>query len=154
MPRKLCINVNESPDEIDSILENTGEREKFLKRANLLALLKANTYDYSSDLAVELNVERRTISRWIKIYEECGIDQLFQRYNGSNAKRKITPEMEESIKTYCDLKQNENFGNKKGLSCSDVQQYVHEEFNIKIKYHTIYRLVKKIEMEMMGHIEK
>lgn len=144
MPKKLNVYIKESLEEIDEIFEAVDSRKRFIKRFLMLDSLRNQESEYLSDLALELNVERRTVSRWINTYSTKGIHALFNRKNKNNARKIISYEIESFIECWI----TEKLKNKESLSCSELIIVLHNSKNIKVPYHTLYRAMQRIDKKL------
>lgn len=114
------------------------ERDSALRpRLHLLVLIKSQEISSQTQAAEHLAVHRNTISDWLGRYRQGGLDRLLEHgQRGKPAGQKTVPEpVFESLKQR--LNEPEGFA-----GYTDVQQWLLEEFGLKVPYPSVYGLVR------------
>ena len=131
---KALPKIKETVEEIRMMLKN----ESLVKRQNRLqALYLIVTQEARSRTKISkvLGFNRNTISEWMRLYEEQGLEKMLEIYRPSGAKAKISEaavaEIEEILAT------------EKGFrTYREIHQMVVKKHKIDIKYAAVHKLVR------------
>ena len=131
---KALPKIKETAEEIRMMLKN----ESLVKRQNRLqALYLIVTQEARSRTKISkvLGFNRNTISEWMRLYEEQGLEKMLEIYRPSGAKAKISEaavaEIEEILAT------------EKGFrTYREIHQMVVKKHKIDIKYAAVHKLVR------------
>ena len=131
---KALPKIKETAEEIRMMLKN----EPLVKRQNRLqALYLIVTQEARSRTKISkvLGFNRNTISEWMRLYEEDGLEKLLEIYRPSGAKAKISAvaiaEIEEILAT------------EKGFrTYREIHQMVVKKHKIDVKYAAVHKLVR------------
>ena len=131
---KALPKIKETAEEIRMMLKN----EPLVKRQNRLqALYLIVTQEAKSRTKISkvLGFNRNTISEWMRLYEEEGLEKMLEIYRPSGAKAKISEaavaEIEEILAT------------EKGFrTYREIHQMVVKKHKIDITYAAVHKLVR------------
>lgn len=131
---KALPKIKETAEEIRMMLKN----EPLVKRQNRLQalyLVVTQAARSRTKISKALGFNRNTISEWMRLYEEQGLEKLLEIYRPSGAKAKISEaavaEIEEILAT------------EKGFrSYREIHQMVVKKHKIDIKYAAVHKLVR------------
>jgi len=131
---KALPKIKETAEEIRMMLKN----EPLVKRQNRLqALYLIVTEEARSRTKISkvLGFNRNTISEWMRLYEEQGLEKMLEIYRPSGAKAKISEaavaEIEEILAT------------EKGFrTYREIHQMVVKKHKIAVKYAAVHKLVR------------
>ena len=145
--------IADNLDELRRRLHN--ERDPKLKpRLHLLVLIKAEQVSTRQQAAAHLAVHRNTISNWLKLYQEAGLEHLLRlKEPGAPAGQRCLPEpVFEALKRQ--LQDRDGFA-----SYGEVQQWLCDEFGQELPYKTVhglvrYRLKAKLKRARPSHAKK
>lgn len=144
--------VVESDVELKKLLtKNKGERSR--KRIRMLMSLKSETYKTRKELADGIGVGKRTLERWIHVYENKGIAVLLAPLSRDRTSTFITKEAHVALlKRLSDPK-------KAFVSYIEMQVWLKVEFDCDIKYDNLYYYVRtkfktKLKVPRKSHINK
>ena len=90
------IQITESERELKKLLKQTNGPKK--SRVQALYWLKIGVVETTQDIAVLLNCHRITVSRWLKVYREAGMEGLLEKKKSPGRPRSIPSEAEEALK--------------------------------------------------------
>jgi len=114
------------------IIEKKTSNKKLLIRVQAFKLLYKN-WKYSQ-IAQAIDVTNNTITNWIKIYNENGLNNLFSlKYKGSKAK--LTKEQ------FYLLKEKTETGSF--TYAKEASQFIQETFNVSYHLRHVQKLLKK-----------
>jgi len=130
---------------VPTILETEDELRKRLLaesrkrlRTRILAMLMLKTGQQSTKegVADALGVHRHTVARWLEKYRKGGIEELVTIRTRPNRKRVVPNTVMRRLEA--ELRENpEQFS-----SFRDVQAWIRAQFEMDVKYKTVYRLVR------------
>lgn len=121
-------------DEIDDLLKEFNKNTEVHNRILFIrALLNGHTI---KDTTAILNVRRETGSRWLKDYNNHGLNGLIPSHYNSGAKCRLSKEQLNQI-------QEEIINSDKSYNIKEVQNYILEEFDIKYSYKQVWEILKK-----------
>ena len=130
-------------------------RQAILKlRLHLLILLKSNPNMTRQRAADHLALHRNTVARWLRLYQQDGLDALLTtRPVGAPAGQKSLPP-EVLAQLQARLKTLEGF-----TSYGHVQQWIHQEFDLAIAYPTLHNIIRyqlkaKLKRARPSHAKK
>jgi transposase len=143
--------------ETAQVLENRARKEKDPKlkiRLNMLVLLLGGKAKKRRQVADQLAVHRNTVGRWLRSYEEGGIDNLLEINSPAHKReqRSIPQEGFEALK--------ERLAQPGGFSSyREIQLWLHDTYDLEINYVTLhqivrYRLRAKPKVARESHIKK
>lgn len=131
---KALPKIKETAEEIRMMLKN----EPLVKRQNRLqALYLIVTQEAKSRTKISkvLGFNRNTISEWMRLYEEEGLEKLLEIYRPSGAKAKISEAAVAEIE--------EILAGEKGFrTYREIHQMVVKKHKIDIKYAAVHKLVR------------
>ncbi len=128
--------INFTLEEIKTLLrqqKNSTNRNK-LQVLYWLKLGEVQTITKAADL---LGVHRTTVQRWWKEYKQGGINQLLEQKQRTGRPPSIPSEVIQGIKKQLS---QENAGFK---SYKEIQQWVKNEYQVDVKYSTLYHFITK-----------
>jgi transposase len=139
------------------VLENRTHKEKDPKlkiRLNMLVLLLGGKAKTRQQVADQLALHRNTVGRWLRSYEQGGINNLLQINSPAHKReqRSIPQEVFEALK--------ERLAQPSGFSSyREIQLWLHNTYDLKINYVTLhqivrYRLRAKPKVARKSHIKK
>ena len=82
-------------------------------------------------LADHLNVNKRTLERWINKYMKGGIESMLTKKTRKKGSRVITQNMHDALESKLSNSTN-SF-----QSYIDAQKWIEKEFGVKVRYHTL-----------------
>ena len=131
---KALPKIKETAEEIRMMLKN----ESLVKRQNRLqALYLIVTQEARSRTKISkvLGFNRNTISEWMRLYEEQGLEKMLEIYRPSGAKAKISAEAVAEIEGI--------LATGKGFrTYQEIHQMVVKKHKIDIKYAAVHKLVR------------
>lgn len=114
-----------------------AERRQRLKvRIMALWMLKSGQCTTREAVAEALGVHRHTITRWLSKYRRGGLDELLTIRTRPNRKRVVPDSVMRALEHELRV-HPEQFS-----SFKDVQAWLAERYGLRVKYKTIYRLVR------------
>ena len=107
------------------------------RRFQMLLLLKTGEAKSRSGAARQLDVHRHTVSDWLSLYEEGGIEKIqeVEDPGPEPGQQSIPPEAMEALKDR--LAESEGFGSYK-----DIQRWLAEEQDLELCYSTVHGIVR------------
>ena len=88
--------IIESDKELKTLMANYKEGRP-RKRIRMLIHLKAKTYTTRAELAIGLDIGKRTLERWIQTYISEGVDSLLAPITRSRDSEFITKDIHEAL---------------------------------------------------------
>lgn len=127
-----------SDKEMNDILKEHKDSYNIYRRILLIKMVKnGDTIKNASKIVA---VSRKTGERWVKEYNEKGIDGLLPDYSNCGLESELTDEMLEILHYYITH-------TDKGYTIKDVQDLIYGLFKIKFSYnHTWFITRKKLEL--------
>jgi len=121
-------------------LERLVRKEKdaqIQRRFQMLLLLKTGEAQSRSAAARQLDVHRHTVSDWLSLYEEGGIEKIqeVEDPGPEPGQQSIPSGVMEALKDR--LAEPEGFGSYK-----DIQQWLAEEQDLELCYSTVHGIVR------------
>lgn len=144
--------VVESEVELKNLLSKYKD-ERPRRRIRMLLNLKSKTYKTREELADGIGVGKRTLERWIHVYENKGIAFLLFPISRPRTSTFITTQIHEALfNRLSDPKKA--FG-----SYIEMQAWLNAEFGCDIKYENLYYYVRskfktKLKVPRKSHINK
>ena len=132
-------NLPEIAESVET-LERLVRKEKdaqIQRRFHMLLLLKTGEAKSRSGAARHLGVHRHTVSDWLSLYEEGGIEKIreVEDPGPEPGQQSIPPEVMENLKER--LAEPEGFGSYK-----DIQQWLAETCGVELCYSTVHGIVR------------
>ena len=129
------------------------KEERLRKRINMLLYLKAKSFKTRQELANALRVGKRTLERWVHIYENQGIAELIVPITRKKKSSFITEQIHEALSA--------RLNNPKDAftSYKEIQHWLDKEHDVQIKYNNLYYYLKqhfrtKLKVPRKSHIKK
>jgi len=130
------IEIKESLEDLRHILKSAKTHQSVI-RIQCLLFLKEKRFKNRTSIADTLSVSLSSIDRWIKIYQRQGIEQLLNMSSGGKRREVITREIHEK------LSQKLHDTNNPLLGFHDAVRWVEDNFNLQVKYTTLYSYIRK-----------
>lgn len=134
MARSFNIEISESGEYLSKSLKKA--RTAFEKeRLQMLWWVKTGQVTQHKQLSQRLGRDGSTVTRWLQKYRQGGLKKLLEVKASAGATRKITPPMLSRLveKLQC----SSGFS-----SYGQIVEWLEEEFNVQVKYKTVYGLVR------------
>jgi len=122
--------IKESLHELKSLRRKVSNH-RLKTRIQALILLKESKFNYRRDLTFHLGIHRASLTNWINIYLEKGIDGLLEIRNGGKRYSHVSPELHEA------LKEKTHNSEDPFMSYVEAVQWVKENYDQTIKYTTL-----------------
>lgn len=120
-------------DEMERRQKRTSDRRVAERIHAILLLNEGRNLKETSSI---LRIHPKTISRWIKIFSEYGIDELCSmKYENSGRNSKLNEEQELSLDSYL---------SDKNLSTKEIISWLEKEFKISYSESGLVKLLKKM----------
>ena len=121
-------------DEIDELLKEFRKNTEVHNRLLFIrSLLNGHTI---KDTTAILNVRRETGSRWLKDYNNQGLNGLIPRHYNSGAHCRLTKEQLHQL-------EEEIIKSDKPYNVKQAQNYILEEFGVTYSYKQVWEILKK-----------
>lgn len=135
----LMYNLPEITESVEK-LERLVRKEKdaqIQRRFHMLLLMKTGEAKSRSGAARQLGVHRHTVSDWLSLYEEGGIEKIQEVGDPGPepGQESIPPEAMEALKDR--LSRPEGFG-----SFKEIQRWLAEEQGVDLPYSTVHGIVR------------
>ena len=134
MGRVLKIEISETVEELKNLLNST-ENQKVKERIQTLYWLKSEQVKSENAIANLTGKHRTTISRWLRSYRRGGINALIVKGKSAGRSRKLSPEIEESLKQ--ELRDLEGFSSYK-----EIQRWLQVVHEVEMSYTGVHQLVR------------
>lgn len=153
MYRKEFPRIVESVEELRARLQQ--ERDAMLRlRLHLLLLIASGQVQTRCQAAEHLAVHRNSISKWLARYETGGLAALLVTRRRSKPKpvqRTLSPPV---LRTLKERLESGGFS-----SYTEIQRWLHQEFELTVPYRTVYGLVRerlkaKLKRARPRHVKK
>ena len=123
-----------SDSEINDLLKEHKDSYNIYRRVLLIKMVKdGDTIKHASEI---INVTRKTGERWIKEYNEKGIDGLLPDYSNCGLESELTDEMQEILYNYITTSEEQ-------YTIKDFQKLIHDLFGIKFSYNHAWFIARK-----------
>ncbi len=105
-------------------------------RLHLLVLLRSGQVQERQEAAAHLGVHRNTIGRWLKAYQDGGLEHLLQskRPGAKPGQKTLSPPVLAALK--------ERLNEDGFAGYLEVQQWLAEEYALQVPYATVHQLVR------------
>lgn len=134
MTRSLKVKINETISEIETRLSKSKTaREK--ERLLLLYWLVKGTVSSRKDLKELLGRDVSTITRWIQLYREGGLEKLLEEKSAPGKAPKIDGEVLKGLKAR--LEDETGF-----KSYGEIQKWLKEKYQLSLNYKTVHKTVR------------
>lgn len=134
MARPFNLEISESAEYLSKSLSKARtsmEKERLL----LLWWIKTGQVTQHQQLSQRLGRDGSTVTRWLQKYRQGGLGKLLEVKTSPGATPKITPQMRSQLEEK--LESPQGFG-----SYGEIVEWLKQEFLVKVKYKTVYRLVR------------
>ncbi len=123
-----------SDSEINDLLDEHKASYNIYRRLFLIKMVKnGDTIKRASEI---VSISRKTGERWVKEYNEKGIDGLLPDYSNCGLESELTDEMLEILHYYI-------IHSEEGFTIKDVQQLIYGLFKIKFSYNHTWFIARK-----------
>jgi transposase len=126
---------NCSLDELEKAMLCTPKQTAFIRMQAIRTLLLGFTHDQVADI---FQKSRRTISQWVRHFNESGIDGLIDKPR-SGRPRKTSPYPPEQSAKYQDLIENPQKAGQEHWTAKKFHGYIREELGHELGYRTVTR---------------
>ena len=128
--------IAESAQQLEELVRKEKDAQ-IQRRFQMLLLLKTGEAKSRSGAARQLDVHRHTVSEWLELYEEGGIEKIQQVEDPGPdpGQQSIPPEVMESLKER--LSEPEGFGSYK-----EIQRWLAETCGVELCYSTVHGIVR------------
>jgi CheY-like chemotaxis protein/transposase len=125
-------------ESVEEILQKIGatKSKRSKQRLRALFLIQSGECRTRDSVANALGVHRHTVSRWLTKYEEGGLTELLEIRTRPNRKR-VVPDA-----IYGRLEAELREAPEQFSSYRDVQAWLRDQFDLDVKYKTLYRLIR------------
>ena len=130
MRNKLDKRIKESIESLRQYKKN-APNYRIKTRIESLILIKSNEFTRLQDIANHLSIGLRSLKRWLKIYEEKGLEHLLGISNGGRRYCNISLELHEA------LKEKTHNSEDPFMSYVEAVQWVKENYGQTVKYTTL-----------------
>lgn len=149
--RKAVPTITEDAETLKHLLQREHDGRK-LPRLQMLYLLASAQARERQEVARLLGVHRNTIGRWLALYQTGGLDALLDSYVPAGKQHSLPSDIQTSIGKA--LHQPKGFASYQAL-----RQWVKQNHQRDINYHTLYRLVRtkfkaKLKVARPSHTKK
>lgn len=132
--RVACVEEHYTLEELDELLKNfKNNREVYNRLLFIRALLNGHTIKETTAI---LNVRRETGSRWLKDYNNHGLNGLIPSHYNSGVSCRLTEtqlmEIDEEI-----------INSEEPYSIKDAQKFILDKYNVKYSYKQVWEILKK-----------
>ena len=121
-------------EQLDDLLKEHKESYNIYRRILLIKMVKNG--DTIKNASKIINVDRKTGERWVKGYNEKGIDGLLPNYSNCGLKSELD---DDKLKILEEIITNDD----KGYTIEDVRQLIYELFGIKFSYSNVWFITRK-----------
>lgn len=134
MGQKATIIKHLESDELKAIMQEMKESCRIYKRLKLITIVsEGNSIAKASK---SLNISRKTGERWVKQYNEKGLEGLYPNYSNGGRKPKLPNEKLGELK-------EKITSEGKLYTIKEVQQLIKEEYDVDYDYKSVWRIVRK-----------
>ena len=128
--------VTESAERLKQLVRKEKDAQ-IQRRFQMLLLLKTGEAKSRSGAARQLGVHRHTVSDWVELYEEGGIEKIQEVGNPGPepGQESIPPEVMKTLKER--LSEPEGVGSYK-----EIQRWLAEEHGVELCYSTVHGIVR------------
>ena len=123
-----------SNEELNDLLKEHKDSYNIYRRVLLIKMVKnGDTIKKSAEI---IGVSRKTGERWVKEYNEKGIDGLLPDYSNCGLNSELTDEMLEILHYYI-------VNSDEGYTIKDVQNLIYSLFKINFSYNHTWFIARK-----------
>ena len=121
-------------DEIKSVMKEYKDSYDMYRKLLVISMVyQGETISKASD---HVHTTRKTGERWVKNYNEKGLEGLYSNYHNCGRKAKLTNEQ------LAELREIITSG-KESYSIDDVQRIIKDNFGVNHDYKTVWTIVRK-----------
>lgn len=134
MARPFNLEINESAEYLSKSFKkarSAGEKE----RLQMLWLIKTGQVTQHKELSQRLSRDGSTVTRWLQKYRQGGLGKLLEVKAAPGAVRRIQGKMLSRLVEKLQCPQGFS-------SYGQIVEWLEQEFNVQVKYKTVYRLVR------------
>lgn len=133
MARLFNLEISESAEYLSKSLKKA--RTAFEKeRLQMLWWIKTEQVRQHKELSLILGRDGSTVTRWLQKYRQGGLEKLLQVKTAPGAIAKIQGQMLQRLVEKLQCPQGFS-------SYKQIVEWLEQEFNVQVKYKTVYRLV-------------
>jgi transposase len=134
MARPFNLEISESAEYLSKSLKKA--RTAFEKeRLQMLWWIKTEQVRQHKELSQRLGRDGSTVTRWLQKYRQGGLEKLLQVKTAPGAIAKIQGQMLQRLVEKLQCPQGFS-------SYQQIVEWLEQEFNVQVKYKTVYRLVR------------
>ncbi|MEH2445797.1 MAG: helix-turn-helix domain-containing protein [Nostoc sp.] len=134
MARPFNLEISESAEYLSKSLKKA--RTAFEKeRLQMLWWIKTEQVRQHKELSQRLGRDGSTVTRWLQKYRQGGLEKLLQVKTSPGAIAKIQGQMLQRLVEKLQCPQGFS-------SYQQIVEWLEQEFNVQVKYKTVYRLVR------------
>ena len=128
--------ITESTERLEQLVRKEKDAQ-IQRRFHMLLLIKTGEAESRSGAARQLGVHRHTVSDWLELYEEGGIEKIqeIEDPGPEPGQTSIPSEVMEALKER--LSEPEGFGSYK-----EIQRWLAEEQGVELPYSTVHGIVR------------
>jgi transposase len=143
-------------EDLDTLKDrHRRQRQAILKqRLHLLILIKTQAVESREQAAQHLALHRNTISRWLRLYQQGGLDTLLTRRPPG------APSGQKSLSPSILAKLQERLNTPQGFaSYRQAHLWLQETFDLTLPYKTLYKIMRvelkaKLKRPRPSHAKK
>ena len=128
--------IKETPSELKKLMEQQ-KKSKNYRKIQALYRLKSKFSLSVASAAEQMQVSESSIKRWLKQYQEGGLEKLLLIEPKSGRPKKVAPEIAAEIKKQLTIETG-GFNSYK-----EIQTWVKENYQQEYAYGTLYDLVRQ-----------
>lgn len=152
MKKPLDLEITESLFELKKLRTKQPTLLK-QKRIDCLIHIKTSKFKTRQKLATHLGIHIRTQERWLTKYRDGGMSLFITDLPNNRPSKIITNEIHDALKSRV------NSSNAPFLGYWEAQQWLEEEFGVKIKYHWLRKYLithfrTKLKSPRRSHYKK
>jgi transposase len=132
--RPFKVTIAESLEHLEKTLDKARTVSQ-KERLQMLVWLKGGEVSSRNELASRCGRDKATITRWVRVYKQEGLQRLLTVEKAPGATPKIQGEALEKLKAR--LAQPEGFS-----SYGEIQQWLEDTCALQVSYGTVYQLVR------------
>jgi transposase len=134
MARPFNLEISESSEYLSKSLKKarTGLEKE---RLQMLWWVKTGQVSQHKELSQRLGRDGSTVTRWLQRYRQGGLEKLLEVKVAPGAIAKIKAEMIQKLVEKLQCPQGFS-------SYGQIVEWLEQEFNVQVKYKTVYRLVR------------
>lgn len=144
--------ITEALDDLGARLKRERDGQRRI-RLHLLVLIRSGQVQERQEAAARLALHRNTIGRWLKAYQEGGLEQLLElhRPGAKPGQKTLSPPVLTALQERLD---QEGFA-----GYVEVQRWLADEYALEVPYATVHKLVRyrlgaKLKRMRPRHVKK